>query len=250
MSGDPALILLPASDGPLLDAARAVLATPGLPPVALIGGLAVTVRVSAAGALHRATNDIDLVTIYLEPDPEAVELIASAQGAEARPLLVNGVKVDIIPTNPVDDSDLDGHEDRHRLFLAGHRWAFETAEEARLTVPGATPLLVQIASPAGLVAAKSHAVGFPSSTRRATKHGSDLLDLLRLVDLYAANDALADALRAGPAELARIIADVCDREILANPIRAARTIEAVATTPIDPEEVADIIGDFVDDLRR
>lgn len=250
MSGDPALILLPASDGPLLDAARAVLATPGLPPVALIGGLAVTARVSAAGALHRATNDIDLVTIYLEPDTEAVELIASAQGAEARPLLVNGVKVDIIPTSPVDDADLDGHEDRHRLFLAGHRWAFETAEEARLTVPGATPLLVQIASPAGLVAAKSHAVGFPSSTRRATKHGSDLLDLLRLVDLYAANDALADALRAGPAELARIIADVCDLEILANPIRAARTIEAVATTPIDPEEVADIIGDFVDDLRR
>jgi len=96
-----------------------VLATPGLPPVALIGGLAVTARVSAAGALHRATNDIDLVTIYLEPDPEAVELIASAQGAEARPLLVNGVEVDIIPTNPVDDADLDGHEDHHRLFLAG-----------------------------------------------------------------------------------------------------------------------------------
>jgi hypothetical protein len=60
--------------------------------------LAVTARVSAAGALHRATNDIDLVTIYLEPDPEAAELIASAQGADARPLLVNGVKVDIIPT--------------------------------------------------------------------------------------------------------------------------------------------------------
>ncbi|MGB3411935.1 MAG: hypothetical protein WBA45_12155 [Microthrixaceae bacterium] len=63
MSGDPSLTLLPVSDGPLLEAARTVLATPGLPPVALIGGLAVTARVSAAGALHRATNDIDLVTI-------------------------------------------------------------------------------------------------------------------------------------------------------------------------------------------
>jgi len=52
-----------------------------------------------------------------------VELIATAQGAEPRPLVVNGVKIDIIPTNPVDDGDLDGHEDRHRLFLAGHRWA-------------------------------------------------------------------------------------------------------------------------------
>jgi len=33
-------------------------------------------------------------------------------------------------------------------------------------------------------------VGFPGSTRRATKHGSDLLDLLRLVDLYGSNDAI------------------------------------------------------------
>lgn len=250
MSGDPALILLPASDGPLLEAARTVLSTPGLPPVALVGGLAVTARVSAAGALHRATNDIDLVTIYLEPDPEAVELIASAHDAEAHPLLVNGVKVDIIPTSPVDDADLDGHEDRHRLFLAGHRWAFDTAEQARLTVPGTTPLLVQVATPAGLVAAKSHAVGFPTSTRRATKHGSDLLDLVQLVDLCGGGDALAASLRAGPAELARIIADVCDREILANPIRAARTIGAVSPTPIDPDDIADIVGAFVDDLRR
>jgi len=250
VSGDPASTLLPPSDGPLLEAVRTVLATPGLPPVALIGGLAVTARVSAAGALHRATNDIDLVTIYLEPDPEAAELIAAAHGAEARELVVNGVKVDLIPTSPVDDADLDGHEDRDRLFLAGHRWAFETAEAARLTVPGATPLVVRLATPAGLVAAKSHALGFPSSTRRATKHGSDLLDLIRLVDLYGADDTLADRLRAGPADVARIVADVCDREILANPIRAARTIGAVSPMPIDPDRVADIIGAFVDGLRR
>lgn len=153
MSGDPSLTLLPVSDGPLLEAARIVLATPGLPPVALIGGLAVTARVSAA-------------------------------------------------------------------------------------------------TPAGLVAAKSHAVGFPSRTRRATKHGSDLLDLIRLVDLYANGDALSVALRAGPVELARIIADVCDREILENPVRAALTIATVSQTPVDPDDVANLIGGFVDDLRR
>lgn len=248
MSGDAALTL-PSSNAPLLEAARAVLATPGLPPVALIGGLAVTVRVSATGALHRATNDIDLVTVYLEPDPEAVELIASAQGSEDRPLVVNGVKVDVIPTSPVDEADLDGHEDGHRLFLAGHRWAFETAEDERITFPGGTPLRLRVATPAGLVAAKSHAVGFPSSTRRSTKHGSDLLDLVRSVDLYGADEELASSLRAGPSELARIIADVCDREILTNPIRAARAIADASPTPIDPDDIGDLIRGFVDDLR-
>lgn len=63
-------------------------------------------------------------------------------------------------------------------------------------------------------------------------------------------DARANSLRAGPAEVARIIADVCDREILANPIRAARTIEAMSPSPIDHEDVATAIGGFVDDLRR
>lgn len=115
---------------------------------------------------------------------------------------------------------------------------------------GGTPLALHVATPAGLVAAKSHAVGFPSSTRRATKHGSDLLDLVRLVELYGGGQSLTDSLRSGPAELARIIADICDREILANPIRAARTIEAVSPTPIDPDDVADIVEGFVYDLRR
>jgi hypothetical protein len=61
----------------LLEVTRTVLATPGLPDVALIGGLAVTMRVSAAGAGHRATIDIDLVTV--DADPEAVEVLADVR---------------------------------------------------------------------------------------------------------------------------------------------------------------------------
>jgi len=71
-----------------------------------------------------------------------------------------------------------------------------------------------------------------------------------LVELSSADDALTDALRSGPGELARIIADVCTREILANPVRAARTIEAASPSPMDPDDVADLIGEFVHDLRR
>jgi hypothetical protein len=251
VSGEPPPILLPPSDAPLIEAARAVLATPGLPAVALVGGLAVTARVSAAGVVHRATNDIDLVTVSRAPDPEVVELVAAAQGSpDGHHLAVEGVSVDIIPTSAVDDADLEGQEDRNRLFLVGHRWAFETAAAELLSVPGGEPLSVRVATPGGLVTAKSHAVGFPSSVRRATKHGSDLLDVLRLVDLYGADDALAHAVRDAPGDLARIVADICEREILANPVRAAHAITLAALTPTDADDVADVIGAFVEDLRR
>jgi hypothetical protein len=250
VSGDRPPILLEPSNAPLVEAARAVLATPGLPAVALVGGLAVAARVGAAGAVHRATRDIDLVTVYRAPDPEVVELVAAAQGSDGDHLTVEGITVDIIPTAAVADPDLDGQEDRYRLFLAAHRWAFETAADELLVVPEGAPLAVRVATPAGLVAAKCHAVGYPSAVRRTTKHGSDLLDVFRLLDLYDDGDALGAALRAGPAELARIVADVCDREVLANPARAAHTIALAALTPIDADDVTDRFQAFVDDLRR
>ena len=156
VSGDPTLTILPATSQRLLEAARHVLATPGLPPV--------------------------------------VEILATAHHSEQHPLLVDNVKVDLIPTSPIVDGDLDGFEDDDLLFLAGHRWAFEGAEPARLSTAGSHPLDIDVATTAGLVAAKSHAVGYPRSGRRATKHGSDLLDLVRLVDLY--NGGLMSALRA------------------------------------------------------
>ena len=250
MSGEPPLTILPTTSRPLLEAVRAVLSTPHLPPVALIGGLAVTMHVSAAGTAHRATTDIDLVTVHVEPAPEAVELIAAAHHSEQHPLIVGDVKVDIIPTNAIADGDLDGFEDHHRLFLAGHRWAFETAEATRLATPDSQRLTVRVASPAGLVAAKSHAVGYPSTARRALKHGSDLLDLFRLVDLYDVEGSVTRQLRTGPSELARIIADIAEREIVENPAAATNTMASASPTPIDTEHVTVAIEAFVDGLRR
>ena len=58
------------------------MATPGLADIALIGGLAVTMRVSAAGVGHRATIDIDLVTI--ESDPGAAEILADAHNSTSQ----------------------------------------------------------------------------------------------------------------------------------------------------------------------
>ena len=62
VSGDLDEILLADHHHELVEAARAVLATSDLPPVVLIGGLAVAMRVGSTGQPHRATVDIDLVT--------------------------------------------------------------------------------------------------------------------------------------------------------------------------------------------
>jgi len=226
---------------------RTVLATQGLPAVALIGGLAVTMRVSAAGAGHRATVDIDLVTV--ESEPEAVEILADAHDAKRQPLVIDEIKVDLIATSALTDDDLDGLEDKHRLFVAGHRWALESAEPSRMTVLGADPVTVDVATSAGLVATKSHAIGFPTSRRRATKAASDLLDLFRLVDIYDREGELSDELRGAPGGIGRIIADVARDQVLANPATAANKMASASPTPIEVADVVTVIGGFVDELR-
>jgi hypothetical protein len=222
------------------------MATPGLTDVALIGGLAVTMRISAAGVGHRATVDIDLVTI--ESDPEAAEILADAHNTGSQHLLIDKINVDLIPTRPVTERDLEGLEDKDRLFLAGHRWAFEGAEASRITTYGAEPLAIRVATPAGLVATKSHAIGYPTPLRRATKSASDLLDFFRLVDLYDRQGALGDELRAAPDGIGRIVADVARREILENPTAAANKMASASPTPIDVDDVSVVTEVFVDEL--
>ena len=247
MSGDPPLIVLPESTRPLLEAARTVLATPDLPPVVLIGGLAVTMRVSAAGTAHRATVDIDLVTV--DAEPEAVEVLADAHATSKQTLIIGEVKVDLIPTSPITNEDLDGLEDQHRLFVAAHRWAFEEGRPARMTTVGSQPLDALVASTASLVATKCHAIGFPTSRRRATKHASDLLDLFRLVQLHNRNGDLSRELRDGPAGIGRIVADIAHREAVANAVSATKQMSGAAREDLDVDEVRDVLADFVDELR-
>lgn len=247
VSGDPPLIVLPDHSSGLLEVTRTVLTTPGLPDVALIGGLAVTMRVSAAGAGHRATVDIDLVTV--DADPEAVEVLADAHHVDPESLIIDKVKVDLIATSALTDDDLDGLDDKDRLFVAGHRWAFEEADPSRLSVHGADPVAVKVATPAGLVATKSHAIGYPTSGRRATKSASDLLDLFRLVDLYNRDGQLSDELRGAAGGIGRIIADIAQDQVLTNPVTATNKMASASPAPIEVDDVVVIIETFVDELR-
>lgn len=246
VSGDLPLIVLPGHSSALLEVTRTVLATPGLPDVALIGGLAVTMRISAAGAGHRATVDIDLVTV--ESEPEAVQVLADAHDAHHQPLVIDEIKVDVIATRALTGEDLDGLEDKHRLFVAGHRWAFEGAVRSQITVPGAEPVALSVATPAGLVATKSHAVGYPTSRRRAAKSASDLLDLFRLVEFYDRKSELSDELREAPGGIGRIIADIARDQILTNPASAANRMASASPTPIQVNDVIAVVETFVDEL--
>ncbi len=140
----------------------------------------------------------------------------------AQTVHVGEFDVDVIATLPVGSSELDGLDDGNRLFFLGHRWAFDTAKPLQLGTRRRTDLVeVPVATPAGLVAAKSHAVGYPRAIRRATKHGGDLYDVFRLLEVFDADGSIADEIADAPHGLGPLIAAVLRQEILTNPARAA-----------------------------
>lgn len=239
-------LILSADAAPLLDAVRAVTSTHDLPPTALIGGLAVTVRVVAPETDYRATGDIDLVTN--DTDPSLIELLTTQHETSA-PVQINGVKVDVIPTYPITDDDLDGIEDGPRLFVAGHRWALDTAEPLSLATPTTEQFIFNVATPAALLATKCHAVGYARSQRRATKHGSDMLDVYRLIEAHDRDGQLSEQVRHAPGDIAPIIARIVRTEILDQAPRAATAMTLVASlAPIDPADLADVLEPFVNKL--
>jgi hypothetical protein len=230
------LVALPASLAPLLGALQA-LTQPDLPDVAVVGGIAVNIRLATSDAAHRATSDIDVVA-HAEL-PTALEVLR-------RDARMTGVDVDVIDTQPITADELDGFDDGNKLFLAGHRWALDTATGVRLSAAGSL-VTVPVATPAGLVAAKSHALGYGRQQRRATKRGGDLYDVFRLLEVFDAQGEVAAALAAAPCELGRIVAAVVHTEVLASP---ARTVHVMvdAGGAISTERLLDVFEPFVEGL--
>lgn len=105
-----------------------------------------------------------------------------------------------------------------------------------------------VATPAGLVAAKSHAAGYPRQRRRATKHGGDLYDLFRLVEVFDAAGHIRAALAEAPGGVGLIVAEVVRTEILLNPGRAMREMSPAAPTALDVDRIVDVMEPFVADL--
>ena len=233
----PPVVILPGALGHLLRVLDA-LTVSDMPAIAVIGGMGVNIRLSTLDTAHRATLDIDLVSG--DDHPTALEVLSrSNELGRANTVVVHGVEIDIIETVRVYEEDLGGLGDDAKLFVAGHRWALDTAQPVRITTVGANPLTVDVAvaTPAGLIAAKCHAAGHPRAARRATKHGGDLYDIFRLVEVFDAQGELRAQLARAPYGLGRLVAQVAVVEFLTSPARAVRQMIPSTTTALDADRI-------------
>lgn len=207
------LVSQPAGTLASLVRALASIESAGLPRHALIGGVAVMVRLSQA---HRATQDIDEV---VEPSsPTAAVLISGPGAVEHRVQTADGVRVDLIAVGDrdlalVQPADLPEHDD-DRLWALAHDFALRSAEPAliRVTDP-AGGLIAEVTSPVATTAAL-FATKLQSAPRRSgdtqAKRGSDVYDAFLLLDQLGPH-ALADALRHGPHDLAPLVGGLAVR---------------------------------------
>ena len=156
-----------------------------LPPYALVGGLAVSVRL---GFTHRTTLDLDAVT---DDQRQMVDVLVDA-GNERR-----GDSVILGPDLKLDVLDVSEGDPEYIPFLT-HRFAFDSRAAVSVRVIGESgeelaTATVPTARPSALVAMKlgiSEGVG---RQRDPNKVGSDAFDVLRLLQRYGP-EVLADEL--------------------------------------------------------
>ncbi len=250
MSGEVTLLDTP--DGAvsrLVHTASTLFDQPRFGPAALVGGLAVTVRLAT---VHRATNDVDTVSDGDGPREFALEYLGDAGGPGADRIEIDGVKVDVMATAPLPDdaSELpDGDVDR--LFVLGHRWALETAQPVSIEVvagEAATQADLRVATAPALIACKLHAIASRRDTSTA-KRESDALDLVRLAGDLVRNPAVMAQFAVAPFDLARLVRAQVDEWLVGGSMRAARLIGLGAGTgeaTIEPRDIATIGTMFIE----
>jgi len=90
----------------MLDA-LARLTAPNVPRLALVGGLAVNLRLAVGGDAHRATRDIDIVAG--EDLPGVIDVLGAEHEADReQTVVIEGFDVDVISTLPIGAEELDG----------------------------------------------------------------------------------------------------------------------------------------------
>ncbi len=236
MSGEVVVIQAEIGSVPYRAISHLATLVPELPGFALIGGLAVIVRL---GQAHRATNDIDAVT-----DNQIGLLDALvADGLDRRGdsvLLDADLKLDVID---VSQGDAD------YLPFTTHRFAFDTRSPVEIVVrptDGApTSATIDVARASALVAVKlgiSEGVGRQRDTRKV---GSDAFDVVRLLQRFGP-DALADELLAlGGSDFVERVSDLAQRHLIED---ADRTTAAITRSSV--QGVQSIGADQLDLLGR
>ena len=244
MSGE--VMLVDGGDGAisrLVQTAVKLFARPGFGSAALVGGLAVTVRLAT---VHRATNDVDTVTDDADPSRLSLEYLGDHDMAGGGRVEIDGVNVDVMPTSPLPTHAADLPEDDiQRLFVLGHRWALETAEPIAVRVgtpPGrpAGPFALTVATAPALVACKFHAIAARRDAGRDKREG-DALDLIRLIGDLVRSPAAIAQFSTAPFDLAALVSAQVERWLVTGSTRAARLFDLGAGTrgvTMDPDDIS------------
>ncbi len=214
-----------------------------LPRHALVGGLAVMVRLYEA---HRATTDFDEVT---EAREVAIDLLVS-RGAERTAngvlLAERGVRLDLMDAETdvatlvaLAASDLDEEERRALQLAFVCRYALETAVSTDIIVLEGDEVAARVAIPVAvagsLVAMKLHAAVAPD--RPPPKAAGDAYDAYRLIRAWGPSVVAADLSRA-PVPMLHATIDqlrcVFDEEVdrTAHRLRSA-SVPGIAAVDVD-----------------
>ena len=250
MSGDVALV--DSADGSishLVRTASSLFSTPDFAPTALVGGLAVTIRLAT---VHRATVDVDTVAEGEGPRNLALRYLGDIEAATTDRVEIDGVKVDVMATWPLPPTAEELPEEAaDRLFVLGHRWALETATRVAVDVlqqDGATVAtsgVLTVATVPALIACKLHAI----SDRRgssAPKRESDALDLVRLIGEVIRSNETVDPFASAPFDLTKLVAHQVDHWFIGASLRLARLAGSASSDRLEPADVSALGRLFVD----
>lgn len=186
-------------------------------------------------------------------DPTAIDIIVDRVGeqdpTDTHRVTVDGVKVDVIDTVPVAGADLEELDDTNQLFLVSHRWALDSAELTTIEVIDGPSATVRLAVPAGLVAAKTHALATRRDIR-ADKRASDAYDVYRLLEAYDRDQALTRALAEAPLGLGRLVGRHLGQLLVDDAERAVRwmALGSADMRAVSPQDLRDAAGPLCDVL--
>lgn len=156
---------------------------PTEPRWAIIGGFAVYVRITD---IHRFTHDLDTVC---RNQPSLVEILVADSGAErlaAARLRLGEDSAPVVVDVMADTADEPlPAAPGERMFALGRRMALATSALSEIVVADGGSVVARTSAPvatgASLIALKAVAIPHRSQSRHPAKVGSDIHDLVRLV---------------------------------------------------------------------
>jgi hypothetical protein len=198
-------------------------------PYAIVGGVAVAVRL---GSAHRATTDVDTV-VHEGTKPAAVEVLSALPGAvrdlaNGHRLMFEGTKIELLEVGNVGAGDLDGVPEKDALFVASHAWALDSATSVEVVANDQPDehVTARFATPAALVAMKLHAIEDRSPTSGVDKRAGDAWDIFRLLVDLDGDGAVRSAFAGVSGELRDLVGRAVDRVLVSGAARTAGWMRA------------------------